>query len=176
MPFVEVYSSASTSLSEEKRQQISERLVSEVMEGEGAPDNENTRSLSWLVWHEPKLWSIGGRPVQSGERPFYAVRVSMPAASLDDEKRAEVVRRVTKVLAEADDDHDRFYQAPPVSFVLINEVPEGNWGSAGMVFRFEDVVSFIVKGVPGQMSMEEVREALELARSRANEEPAIAST
>jgi phenylpyruvate tautomerase PptA (4-oxalocrotonate tautomerase family) len=172
MPFVEVYSSASTSLSEEKRKEISERLVSEVMEGEGAPDNENTRSLSWLVWHEPKLWSIGGRSVQAGERPFYAVRVSMPAASVDDKKKAEVVRRVTNVLAEADDDPDRFFQAPPVSFVLINEVPEGNWGSAGMIFRFEDVVSFIVTGVPGQMSKEEVRAALDLARNQ--EEPATA--
>ena len=174
MPFVEVFSSTSTSLSEEKRKEISERLVSEVMEGEGAPDNENTRSLSWLVWHEPQLWSIGGRPVQPGERPFYAVRVSMPAASLDDEKRAEVVRRVTKVLAEADDDPGRFYQAPPVSFVLINEVPEGNWGSAGMVFRFPDIVSYIVKGAPGQLNADEVRKALELSRA-AGREPATAT-
>ncbi|MGH2711052.1 MAG: tautomerase family protein [Actinomycetota bacterium] len=166
MPFVEVFSSASTSLSQEKRKEISERLVSEVMEGEGAPDNENTRSLSWLVWHEPKLWSIGGRPVQDGERPFYAVRVSMPAASLNEEKRAEVVRRVTQVLAEADDDPGRFYQAPPVSFVLINEVPEGNWGSAGMVFRFPDIASYVLKGVPGQMSEAEVAEAFGLEGER----------
>lgn len=175
MPFVEVFSSASSSLSEEKRKRISERLVSEVMEGEGAPDNEATRSLSWLVWHEPQLWSIGGRAVQAGERAFYVVRVSMPAASLDDEKRAEVVKRVTQVLADADDDPDRFYQAPPVSFVLINEVPEGNWGSAGMVFRFPDIVSYIVKGVPGQVSEGEVREALELARS-GDKEPVNAVT
>lgn len=173
MPFVEVYSSASTSLTDEKRREVSERLVSEVMEGEGAPDNENTRSISWLVWHEPQLWSIGGRPVQPGERPFFAVRVSMPAASVDDEKKAEVVRRVTKVLADADDDPDRFYAAPPVSFVLINEVPEGNWGSAGMIFRFEDVVSYIVKGVPGQLSQEKVGQALRLAKGEV-EEPAPA--
>lgn len=42
-----------------------------------------------------------------------------------------------------------------------------------MVFRFPDIVSYIVKGVPGQMSEEEVREALELARSK-SEEPAAA--
>ena len=162
MPFVEVFSSPGAGLSKEKRDQISQRLVSEIMEGEGAPDNEHARSLSWLLWHEPALWSIGGRTVEGSEKPFYAVRVSMPAASLTDEKRAEVVRRVTRVLADADDEPDRFYGAPPVSFVLINEIPEGNWGSAGTIFRFPDIASYILKGMPGQMDEQEVRTAFGL--------------
>jgi phenylpyruvate tautomerase PptA (4-oxalocrotonate tautomerase family) len=168
MPFLEVFT-LEGSVSDEQRARISERLVPEVMAGEGAPDTEGVRSISWLVWNEVKHWSIGGESLSREEPPRYVVRVSMPAASLTDEKRAEVVKRVTQVLAETDEHPERFFAAPPASFVLINEVPEGNWGSAGMIFRFEDIVSYALKGAPGQMDQTEVRDAFGLS-----EEPAPA--
>jgi phenylpyruvate tautomerase PptA (4-oxalocrotonate tautomerase family) len=173
MPFLEVFTPAG-SVSNEQRKQISERLVSEVMRAERAPDNEAARSLSWLVWHEPAAWSIGGRSVEDGEPPRYVVRVSVPAAALNEEKKAEIARRVTQVLADADEQPDRLFGLPLASFVLINEVPEGNWGSLGQLFSFTDIASFILKGAPGQMDDDEVRETLGLASSR-NEEPATAS-
>lgn len=160
MPFLEVYSPKGA-VPAERRRRISERLVPEVMDAEGAPDNEFVRSLSWLVWHEPEIWTVGGRGVD-GEAPRYVVRVSMPAASLTEEKRAKVVARVTKVLAEEDESPDRFYSAPPISFVLIDPVPEGNWGSAGMVLRFPDIASYALTGAPGQLTDEQVSEVFGL--------------
>jgi phenylpyruvate tautomerase PptA (4-oxalocrotonate tautomerase family) len=142
MPFVEVFSPKGC-VSEEQRKRISERLVAEVMRGEGAPDTEAARSLSWLLWHEPEVWGIGGRTISDGEPPRYVVRVTVPAASLDDEKRAEIVRRVTQVLAEVDEDPGRMFGLPIASFVLLNEIPEGNWGSLGQVFRFPEIEAFI---------------------------------
>ena len=168
MPFLEIFT-LEGSVSDEQRARISERLVPEVMTGEGAPDTEGVRSISWLVWNEAKHWSIGGRSLSPEELPRYVVRVSMPAASLTDAKRTEVVKRVTQVLADADENPERFYGAPPASFVLINEVPEGNWGSAGMIFRFEDIASYALKGAPGQMEQAEIRRAFGLS-----EEPASA--
>ena len=165
MPFVEVYSPAGA-VSEEQRNRISERLIPEVMEAEGVPDTEAVRSLSWLVWHEPVLWSIGGKTLGPGDAPPFMVRVGIPAASLNDEKRAEIVKRVTQVLADADENPERFYAAPPASFIVIDELREGNLGSAGMVFRFHDIVSYALKGAPGLMTEEEVSEALRLGRER----------
>ena len=174
MPFVEVCSPAGA-VSKEQRSLIAERLVPAVMEAEGVPDTEAVRSLSWLVWHEPALWSIGGKTVKADDAPFFMVRVGIPAASLNDEKRAEIVKRVTQVLADADDNPERFYGAPPATFIEINEIPEGNLGSAGMVFRFHDIVSYALKGAPGLMTKEEVSEALSLAKEK-TAEPATASS
>ena len=172
MPFVEVFSPKGA-VSEDQRNRISERLVREVMEAEGAPDNEIARSISWLAWHEPVIWSIGGRDVGDGEPGRYVVRVTVPAGSLTDEKRAEIVRRVTQVLSDADHDPGRLFALPISSFVLLNEVPEGNWGAVGQVVGFSDIASFILTGTPGQMDEDAVRKAFAL-EGEAAEEPAPA--
>src|ERR1700694_328165 len=100
MPFVEVFA---TDLGDEQKRAISEQLVGEVMLAEGAPDTEAARSISWLVWHDVAAWSIGGRVVSAQEQPRYVVRVSVPAGSMNDQKRADMVGRVTRVLADADE-------------------------------------------------------------------------
>ncbi|MGH2685205.1 MAG: tautomerase family protein [Actinomycetota bacterium] len=162
MPFIEVFSPAGA-VSAEQRERIVARLVPEVMDAEGGPDNEFARSISWVLWHEPTLWSIGGKTAGGDEPPPYVVRVSVPAGALNDAKRAEIVKRVTGVLAEADDQPDRLYSVPLASFVLLNEVPEGNWGSVGSVFRFPEIASYILTGSPGAMDERRVNEAFGLS-------------
>jgi phenylpyruvate tautomerase PptA (4-oxalocrotonate tautomerase family) len=150
MPFVEVFSPPGTPRPEQRRR-IADRLVSEVMAGEGAPDSEFARAISWLVWHDLEAMSVGGTAVSADEPPRYVVRVSVPAASLTDDKREEIVRRVTRVLADADDDPDRLYNTPS-SFVLLTEIPEGNWGGIGRVVRFSEIAGFVLTGAPEAMS------------------------
>lgn len=158
MPFVEVFSPPG-SPRPEQRQKIAERLVGEVMAGEGAPDNEFARSISWLVWHDLQAMSVGGKPANGTEPPRYVVRVSVPAASLTDEKRDSIVKRVTRVLAEVDDDPDRLYTSPS-SFVLLNEVPEGNWGGIGRVVSFNEIASYVINGTLGGLSDDEIKQLL----------------
>lgn len=155
MPFVEVFSTPGTPRPEQRRQ-IAERLVAEVMAGEGAPDTEYAREISWLVWHSVDAWSVGGRAMNGSEPPRYVVRVSVPAASLTDAKREDIVARVTRVLADADDEPERLYSSIS-SFVLINEVPEGNWGGIGRVFRFNEIASFVMTGAPDALNEADVR-------------------
>jgi phenylpyruvate tautomerase PptA (4-oxalocrotonate tautomerase family) len=142
MPFVEVFTPRG-SLSDARRAQVAERLVAEVMRAEGAPDTPAARSISWLVWQEIDAWWVGGRPVGAGEAPRYVVRVAIPAGSLDDHKRRDMVERVTGVLAAAEDDPGRL-QREPVAWVHLNEIPEGNWGAMGRVMHFADIAAFVV--------------------------------
>jgi phenylpyruvate tautomerase PptA (4-oxalocrotonate tautomerase family) len=162
MPFIEVFSPAGA-VSPEQRDRIAERLIPEVMNAEGGPDNEVARSISWVVWHEPTLWSIGGKTVGGDELPPYVVRVTVPAGGLNDAKRAEIVKRVTRVLADADAQPERLYDVPLASFVLLNEVPEGNWGSVGQIFRFSEIASYILTGSPGELDERQVNEAFGLS-------------
>ncbi|MGR6917398.1 tautomerase family protein [[Actinomadura] parvosata] len=141
MPFVELFVPKGT-LDQEHRDRIGGRLVSEVMIAEGAPDNEAARSISWLVVNEIDAWFVGGRPLPAGEKPKYVVRVGVPAGSMNDDKRRDIVRRVTRVLADADADPERFTQ-PATAWVHINEIPEGNWGAGGEIVRIEDIVTLV---------------------------------
>ena len=141
MPFVEVFVPRD-SLTDKQRAQITDTLVSEVMAAEGAPDTEAARSISWLLLHEVDTWVVGGRAVDGSEPTRFVVRVAVPAGSLDDAKRSDMVKRITTVLADADDDPQRLY-ADPVAWVHINEIPEGNWGALGRVVGFADVAGFV---------------------------------
>ncbi|MEV6321285.1 tautomerase family protein [Nocardia sp. NPDC051787] len=144
MPFVELFIPKG-SLDDARREKIGARLVSEVMVAEGAPDTEAARSISWLVVNEIDAWFVGGRQLPAGEKPKYVVRVGVPAGSMNDDKRKDIVERVTQVLADADDDPARFTQ-PATAWVHINEIPEGNWGASGKVVRIEDIAALTANG------------------------------
>ncbi|GAA3305701.1 hypothetical protein [Nonomuraea dietziae] len=76
MPFVELFAPKGA-LDGERGRRVKERLVAEVMQAEGAPDNEAAREISWLVVNEPQEWFVGGRPIAGQEQPRYVVRVSV---------------------------------------------------------------------------------------------------
>lgn len=144
MPFVELFVPKG-SLDEDRREKIGAQLVSEVMIAEGAPDTEAARSISWLVVNEIDAWFVGGRRLPAGEKPKYVVRVGVPAGSMNDDKRRDIVRRVTRVLADADADPGRFTEAT-AAWVHINEIPEGNWGARGEIVRIEDIAALVTSG------------------------------
>ena len=142
MPFVEVFTTRGA-VPGERRDAVGEHLVAEVMRAEGAPDTPAARSISWLVWQEVDGWWVGGQRSGPDDAPRFVVRVSVPAGSLDDAKRRDMVERVTRVLAASDEDPARLTR-DPVAWVHINEIPEGNWGAMGRVVRFADIVDFVV--------------------------------
>ncbi|MFI2228519.1 4-oxalocrotonate tautomerase family protein [Nocardia testacea] len=144
MPFVELFVPKG-SLDTEHREKIGGRLVSEVMLAEGAPDTEAARSISWLVVNEIDAWFVGGQQVPADDKPRYVVRVGVPAGSMNDDKRRDIVERVTRVLADADEDPARFTEAA-TAWVHINEIPEGNWGARGQVVRTEDIIALVSAG------------------------------
>ena len=144
MPFVEVFTPRGA-VSEARRNLLGERLVACVMQAEGAPDTPAARSISWLIWQEMDGWWVGGRRAAASAPARFVVRVAVPAGSLDDTKRRDMVERVTRVLAETDDDPARLTHEP-VAWVHINEIPEGNWGAMGRVVRFGDIATFVVTG------------------------------
>jgi phenylpyruvate tautomerase PptA (4-oxalocrotonate tautomerase family) len=144
MPFVEVFTPQGA-ISKETRAEIAESLVAEVMRAEGAPDTDTARSISWLLWREIDEWWVGSDRVNASEPARYVVRVGVPAGSLDDWKRKDIIERVTAVLAKAEPDPTRL-EREPVAWVHINEIPEGDWGAMGRVIRFPDIAAYVLEG------------------------------
>jgi phenylpyruvate tautomerase PptA (4-oxalocrotonate tautomerase family) len=128
-----------------ERNKIAQKLVHEIMRAEGAPDTPAARSISWLLVHEVDEWWIGREPWEDGMSPRWVVRVGVPAGSLNDAKRQDVVERVTQVLSEAELMPD-LLKHEPVAWIHIDEIPDGNWGAMGRVVRLPDIVSFVAKG------------------------------
>ena len=142
MPLINVFTAKNT-VDEPRRQAITKQLMADILEIEGAPDSEIARSISWVLWHDVDDWWVGDERVRPGDLPRYLVRVEAPAAAFEDEsKRSTIVERVTAALAKADDDPDRLSRES-VAWVIIDEVPDGNWGSHGRVIKYEDVMAFI---------------------------------
>jgi phenylpyruvate tautomerase PptA (4-oxalocrotonate tautomerase family) len=118
------------SLTEEQRLRVSERLVTAVMSAENAPADllARGRAMTYVAIHESAAL-VSGRPPGATDPPQYVVRVSVPGAHNTDAIRAEIVARVTRVLAELDDDPQRLYREPH-AWVQIIEVPEAIWESS----------------------------------------------
>jgi YHS domain-containing protein len=147
MMFIELFVPKGA-LSTEQRRRLSERLIIEFMTEEeeaSAPAAviEASRAIEQVVVHEPDTWIVGGRPVDPAEPPRYVVRVSVPG-SWRKEMSAEVISRVTRVLAEADADPQRLYREPH-AWVHVIGIPEGSCGAFGQVMGSSDIVKLITR-------------------------------
>jgi hypothetical protein len=68
-------------LSEVQRQLLGERLVTDLISAEGAPAEmvQRARDMTWLVVHEPEIWTVGGQRVAATDAPrFFVALVTDP--------------------------------------------------------------------------------------------------
>ena len=146
MTFIELFAPAGT-LDDAQRRHLSERLITELIRADGAPPEiiERGREMTWLVVHEPEMWTVSGRQVGPGDPPRYVVRVSVPGGHLNDGMRAELVSRLTGVIAEVEDDPRRVYDQPD-AWVHVHEVPSGHIGAFGQIVTTEDITRMAVTG------------------------------
>lgn len=61
------------------------------------------------------------------------VQISIPAGSLDNDKKAEMIRKVTDAVVEA----EGIPAVRAFTWVHINEVPDGGWGMAGKALTLD---------------------------------------
>jgi phenylpyruvate tautomerase PptA (4-oxalocrotonate tautomerase family) len=130
------------------RRRLSERLVTALVASEEPMDPaiiDRGRSLAWAIVHEADAWAVGGRALGPDDAPRYLVRVSVPRGHLNDDRRAEIVRRVTGVLAEFDDEPRRLHEEP-VAWIQIAEPPDGALGLMGRIVSTEDITTYVLTG------------------------------
>jgi phenylpyruvate tautomerase PptA (4-oxalocrotonate tautomerase family) len=134
VPRVELTFSAGA-LSDDAKQQLPQRLAESMLRWEGAPDTEFFRSITWTHVHE-----LPAEAVHTADGPAelsqFVVDATVPAGALSDRRKGGLVEEFSKLVREAaglgEEDGVRVW-------VLIHEVPEGNWGAAGQIVRFEQL-------------------------------------
>ena len=127
-------------LSAEAEQRLLSRLTDVLLEHEGAdPTNPVIRSIAWVFLHRPAAVFVAGAPEQE---PHYRVVATVPEGQLDDGRRAGMVAAVTEAVLDAEEGmHPR---DPARVWVFPTEMPDGNWGAAGSIFRLADIVQHVV--------------------------------
>jgi phenylpyruvate tautomerase PptA (4-oxalocrotonate tautomerase family) len=122
-------------LSTDDQQELARELGATLLHWEGAPDTEFFRSITWAHVHALPADSI--QTPDGVAAPHAIVEITVPSGALSDRRKAGLVEDVTKVVLEktgwgAD--------AGLRVWTLIHEVPDGNWGAAGKVVRFQQLV------------------------------------
>jgi len=120
-------------LTEEGKKTVQRDLARALLSWEGAPDQDIFKSLLWSYLHElPR----GAQVTAADEAPRFRVDVTVPAGTMDDERRAGLVKEVTElVLAAADLGADQALRV----WVLLHEQPDGTWGAGGRIMRLADI-------------------------------------
>lgn len=148
MLFIELFVPRGT-LSIHQRRALSGRLIDEVMRAPDAPATLDDaiargRALAQAVVQESDAWSSGGQVVGPPDGARYVVRVTLPAGHLTDGMRAELITRITQVVAAIDDQPGRLEREPRL-WIYLAEVPDGNMGSLGRVLRLGDLMNVLLR-------------------------------
>jgi phenylpyruvate tautomerase PptA (4-oxalocrotonate tautomerase family) len=132
MPIIDLTYPAGTFTPDERTALVDE-LTTTLLRAERAPDTEFFRNITWTFVHEPAEVLAAGRPV--GE-PTFRVGVTVPAGALSERRKQELVTEATRVVSSA----AGLSEADGLRvWVLISEVPEGNWAAGGNIIRFEQL-------------------------------------
>jgi phenylpyruvate tautomerase PptA (4-oxalocrotonate tautomerase family) len=140
MPLIDLTYPAGT-FTAEARTALADELGIVLRRAERAPETQFFRDITWVHVHELADGTMlaAGRPV---EQPAFRVEVSIPQGALSDRRKAEFVSEATRVISEAAGlggaDALRVW-------VIINEVPAGNWGAGGRVVTIDDLKGFAAK-------------------------------
>lgn len=119
-------------LAPDARARLADDLTTVLLRAERAPETQFFRDITWLHVHELPADAVmaGGRPV---EQPTFRVEVSVPDGALSPRRKQEFVAEATRTIREAagiaEADGLRIW-------VLIRDVPDGNWGAGGQVVEF----------------------------------------
>jgi phenylpyruvate tautomerase PptA (4-oxalocrotonate tautomerase family) len=140
MPMLDVYIPEGA-LPAEAEKQLLRQLAEILIEHEGAdPSDPVARSLAKVWLHRPAAMLHAG---DTPSAPHYKVIASVPEGQLDDARTASVVADITKAILAAEG--GRYDQDPLRIWVIGSEIPDGNWGAGGRVFRLADIAAVVLR-------------------------------
>jgi phenylpyruvate tautomerase PptA (4-oxalocrotonate tautomerase family) len=121
-------------LTDESRQELARELGATLLHWEGAPDTEFFRSITWA--HVHPLPPEAMQTPDGIAEPHAVLEITVPSGALSERRKAGLVEEATKLLLDAT---GWGADAGVRVWTLIHEVPDGNWGAAGQVVRFEQL-------------------------------------
>lgn len=84
---------------------------------------------------------VGGEPSYTAR---FRILFTVPIGSLSEERKQSLVDETTRLIFTLEGSNRPIEEAYHI-WCLINEVPDGNWGAAGRVFRWRDIIRWVVR-------------------------------
>ncbi len=103
-----------------------------------APDNKIAQSVTVLFLHRPAAIYVAGA---RSDMPRYRVVPSVPEGQYTDASRRALVKDVTDAVVRADG--GKFDDVAPRVWVFPTEIPDGEWGSRGVIRQLPDIQAAI---------------------------------
>lgn len=156
MPMIDVLIPADA-LPPQAEARLFKELSDILIEAEGYdPANRIAQSVTVLNLHRPVAVYVGG---ELSKLPRYRIIPTVPEGQYTDESRKTLVKRITEAVARAE--NGTFEDVATRVWVFPTEIPEGQWGSRGLIRTVADIHAMLV-GNPEQRSVGSER----LARKR----------
>lgn len=127
MPFIQV-THTEGALDGVDRVALTDALAAAGSEAEGT-DLEKARPLSWVTFDAPEDFHCNADPA-------VAVRASVAEGLLGEDDKETLVAGLSDALTDAVEGLD-----PMATWVLVDEVPDGNWGAGGDVVSTAEVAA-----------------------------------
>jgi phenylpyruvate tautomerase PptA (4-oxalocrotonate tautomerase family) len=122
------------SLSADAQSQLARDLGAALLRAEGAPDTDFFRSITWA--HVHALPAASMQTPDGVADPHAVIEISVPDGALSERRKAGLVEETTRLVLEATG------WDPAASWrvwILIRDVPEGNWGAGGQIVHFQQL-------------------------------------
>ncbi|MBN3788460.1 Tautomerase enzyme [Burkholderia sp. Ac-20353] len=139
-------------LSPEAEARLLKEMTDILLRAEGFdPANEIAQSVSVVFLHRPAGTWVGG---ERSTKPRYRIVPTVPEGQYTDAARETLVREITAAVVRAEGGtHD---DVSPRVWVFPTEMPDGQWGSRGVVRRLPDIQAFIAGEHERQIGAERV--------------------
>ncbi|MHC2467944.1 tautomerase family protein [Bradyrhizobium embrapense] len=102
------------------------------------PANKVAQGVTVVFLHRPAAVYVAGAPSPS---PRYRIVPTVPEGQYTEASRAALVKDVTDAVVRADG--GSFEDVAPQVWVFPSEIPDGQWGSRGVIRPLPDIQAFI---------------------------------
>jgi phenylpyruvate tautomerase PptA (4-oxalocrotonate tautomerase family) len=103
------------------------------------PTNQRARDVTVIFLHRPVAVFVAGSRSTS---PRYRIIPTVPEGQYTDKTRKALLKEVTEAVARAEGGSVK--DVGPRVWVFPTEIPDGLWGSRGMIRPLPDILGFIV--------------------------------
>jgi phenylpyruvate tautomerase PptA (4-oxalocrotonate tautomerase family) len=138
MPMIDAYIPEGA-LKPEAEERLLGELTDILLKHEGLdPTNQRARDVTVTFLHRPSAVFVAGSRSTS---PRYRIVPTVPEGQYNDASRKALVREVTDAVVRADG--GKFEEVAPRVWVFPTEIPDGTWGSRGLIRPLPDILAFI---------------------------------
>lgn len=102
------------------------------------PANKVAQGVTVVFLHRPAAVYVAGEPSPS---PRYRIVPTVPEGQYTEASRAALVKDVTDAVVRADG--GSYEDVAPQVWVFPTEIPDGQWGSRGVIRLLPDIQAFI---------------------------------